>query len=434
MGIKLFPHQIEQIEEGKKGKNINQSEVGTGKSLIGLGLFKESKYKKLLILCLASKVTDFQEDGLAIGVEVTPLNKGTTKNKVLLKEAKVVSISFESSWRLVELMKWVDQDTMVLIDESHKVKSTTSKVGMFINKLSKKAGYVYLMSATMFSNGKYEQLWNQLSITGVYTGTYKEFKARYCIEELQEMKVRGQTKYFNTIVGYQNTNELLDLLKKHSVFKARDIDDELLPEDIFYYTKKPTMYNKLLKNRVLEMPSGEIVEYDNLPMLRHATLQLCSGVLAGIDKPLRKDKFERTEQILEEHNNQRVVIFYNYNIEKDMLIQLLTDLGRNWSLYNGESHNLDEFKNNENGVVLAQYKSASTGINDFVISHVCIFFSTCDSSSTYIQAKGRLSRYGQTKKPLYYHLIAEKSVEYKVFHEYVQQGMEVTDKILESLL
>lgn len=434
MSIKLFPHQIEQIEEGKKGKNINQSEVGVGKTFVGLTLFKESKYKKLLILCLASKVTDFQEDGSAIGVEVTPLNKGTTKNKVLLKGANAVSISFESSWRLVELMKWVDQDTMVLIDESHKVKSTTSKVGMFINKLSKKAGYVYLMSATMFSNGKYEQLWNQLSIAGAYTGTYKEFKARYCIEELQEMKVRGQTKYFNTIVGYQNTNELLDLLKKHSVFKARDIDDELLPEDIFYYTKKPTMYNKLLKNRVLELPSGEIVEYDNLPMLRHATLQLCSGVLAGIDKPLRKDKFERTEQILEEHNNQRVVIFYNYNIEKDMLIKLLTDLGRAWSLYNGESHNLDEFKNNENGVVLAQYKSASTGINDFVISHVCIFFSTCDSSSTYIQAKGRLNRHGQTKKPLYYHLIAEKSVEYKVFHEYVQQGMEVTDKILESLL
>ena len=434
MSIKLFPHQIEQIEAGKHGKNINQSEVGCGKSFVGLGLFKESKYNKLLIVCLAAKVTDFQEDGAKVGLDVTPLNKGTTKNKELLKSSKAVSISFESSWRLVELMKWVDQDTMILIDESHKVKSTTSKVGMFINKLSKKAGYVYLMSATMFSNGKYEQLWNQLSIAGAYTGTYKEFKARYCIEELQEMKVRGQTKYFNTIVGYQNTNELLDLLKEHSVFKARDIDDSLLPEDIFYYTKKPTMYNKLLKNRVLEMPSGEIVEYDNLPMLRHATLQLCSGVLAGIDKPLRKDKFERTEQILEEHNNQRVVIFYNYNIEKDMLIQLLTDLGRNWSLYNGESHNLDEFKNNENGVVLAQYKSASTGINDFVISHVCIFFSTCDSSSTYIQAKGRLSRHGQTKKPLYYHLIAEKSVEHKVFHEYVQQGMEVTDKILESLL
>lgn len=434
MSIKLFPHQIEQVEQGKKGKNINQSEVGTGKSLVGLTLFKESKFNKLLIICLASKVSDFQEDGLTIGLEVTPLNKGTTKNKELLKGSKAVSISFESSWRLVELMKWVDSDTMVLIDESHKVKSTTSKVGMFINKLAKKAGYVYLMSATMFSNGKFEDLWNQLSIAGVYTGTFKQFKERYCIEELQEMKVRGKTKYFNAIVGYQNTNELLELLKEHSVFKARDIDDSLLPEDIFYYTKKPTMYNKLLNKRVLQFPSGEIVEYDNLPMLRHALLQLCSGVLAGIDKPLRKDKLERTAQILEEHNNQRVVIFYNYNIEKDMLIDLLTDLGRNWSLYNGESHNLDEFKNNENGVVLAQYKSASTGINDFVISHVCIFFSTCDSSSTYIQAKGRLNRHGQTKKPIYYHLIADKSVEYKVYHEYVQQGKELTDKILESLL
>lgn len=28
MSITLFPHQIEQVELGKKGKNINQSEVG----------------------------------------------------------------------------------------------------------------------------------------------------------------------------------------------------------------------------------------------------------------------------------------------------------------------------------------------------------------------------------------------------------------------
>lgn len=406
----------------------------SGKTFVGLTLFKESKFNKLLIVCLASKVADFQEDGAKVGLDVTPLNKGTTKNKELLKGAKAVSISFESSWRLVELMKWVDSDTMVLIDESHKVKSTTSKVGMFINKLAKKAGYVYLMSATMFSNGKFEDLWNQLSIAGVYNGTFKQFKDRYCIEELQEMKVRGQTKYFNAIVGYQNTNELLELLKEHSVFKARDIDDDLIPSDIFYYTKKPTMYNKLLKNRVLEMPSGEIVEYDNLPKLRHAILQLCSGVLNGIDKALRKDKLDRVEQILEESKGERVVIFYNYNSEKEQLINLLTDVGRVWSVYNGESHDLTMFKEDKEAVVLAQYKSASTGINDFIISHICIFFSTCDSSATYVQAKGRLNRHGQTKKPLFYHLIAEKSIEYKVFHEYILAGKDLTDKILESLL
>lgn len=434
MSIKLFDHQIEQVKEGIKGKNFNQSEVGTGKTFVGLTLFKESKYKKLLVLCLAAKVTDFVSDGEKVGLEITALNKGTTKNKVLLEGKSAVLISFESSWRLTELNKWVDKDTMILIDESHKVKSTTSKVGMFINKLSRKAGYSYLMTASPISNGRYEDLWNQLFIAGIYTESYKKFKDRYCIEELQEMKVRGQTKYFNQIVGYKNTDELLGLLKDHSVYKARDIEDHLLPEDIFYYTKKPTMYNKLVKNRILELPNGEIVEYDNLPKLRHALLQLCSGVLGEIDKPLRKDKLERTAQILDENKGNRVVIFYNYNSEKAALINLLTDIGRVWSVYNGESHNLEEFKNDPEGVVLAQYKSASTGINDFVIAHVTIFFGSCDSSTTYIQAKGRTNRHGQTKKPIYYHLIAEKSVEYKVFHEYVQQGKDITDKIIESLL
>lgn len=433
--IELFPHQIEQIQQAKnEGKNINQSEVGTGKTFVGLTLFKESKYKKLLIVCLASKVADFAEDGKSVGLDITPLNKGTAKNKGLLTDTNAVSISFESSWRLKELEKWIGQDTMLLIDESHKVKSTRSKTGMFMNKIAKRVGYVYLMSATLMSNGHYEDLWNQLSIAGVYQGTFKEFKARYCIEELQEIKVGGHTQRFNTIVDYQNTDELMDILGNHSVFKIRDIDDQLLPEDIFYYTKKPTMYNKLIKNRVLQMPDGEVVKYDNLPKLRHAILQLSSGVLSGIDKPLRKDKLERVSQILDENKGERVVIFYNYNSELKALIDLVNDEGRAWSVYNGQSHDLTEFKNDNEGVVFAQYKSASTGINDFIISHVCIFFSSCDSSTTYIQAKGRLNRTGQTRKPIFYHLIAEKSVEYKVFHEYVLTGKEVTDKIIESLM
>lgn len=433
MTITLMKHQVEQIEKGLNGKNLNQSEAGSGKTFVGLGIYQQSDFKKLLIVGLAPKVQDFHDDALKVGLDVVALNKGTKKNKELLKGAKQVAISFESSWRLKELLDWVDSDTMLLIDESHKVKAPTAKVSYFLEKVSKKAGYSYLMTATMITNAKYENAYQQLKIAKVFDGTFKQFKERYCIEELESMKVQGQTRYFNKIVGYKNTEELDEIIKNNSVYKKRDIADDILPEDIYYYTKKPTMYNKLIKNRMLELPNGETIEYDNLPKLRHALLQLCSGVLKDIDKPLRKDKLERVSQILSQHENERVVIFYNYDSELEQLKQLVINEGRTLSEYNGHVKNLRGFKKDSRAVVLVQFKSGATGINDLVLAHTTIYFSSPDSSTTYIQSKARTNRHGQTHKCLYYHLLCDKSVETKMF-ETIKEGKEFTDSMLESLL
>lgn len=433
MSIELFNYQEQQVKLGQEGKNINQSATGCGKTFVGLTIFKESNFKKLLILCLASKVQDFADDGKEVGLNITPLNKGTKKNKTLLDTNDCFSISFESSWRLTELAQFVDKDTMLLVDESHKLKSVTSKVSMFANKLSDKAGYSYIMTATLITNNHYENAWNQLYVAGVYKESFNKFKEDFCIEELQSVKVGQKTRYFNQITGYKNTKYLESLISQASVYKEREVDDELLPQDIFYYVKKPQMYTKLPKTRVVKTSSGEQIEYDTVPKLRHAMLQLCSGVLAGEDKVIKSDKLDRVNQILFQHEQQRIVIFYNYNIEKDQLIKLLTDIGRPWSIYNGQSHNLDEFKNNNDGVVLAQYMSASTGINDFVISSVAIFFSMTTSSTTYIQAKGRIDRHGQTKKPLYYHLIASNTIEQEAYKT-VSEGKDFNDKLVDTIL
>lgn len=429
--ITLMEHQKEQIQEGLKGKNINQSEAGSGKTFVGLGIYQESQYKKLLVVGLAPKVQDFHEDGKEMNINIIPLNKGTKKNKELLKTGNNVAISFESVWRLTELEKWVDKDTMILIDESHKVKSPTSKVSYFLDKLSTKAGFVYSMTATLITNKKYENAWSQLKISKIYKGSFKQFKKDYCIEELESMKVGGQTRYFNKIVGYKNTEQLEDLINNHSVYKKRDVDMALLPEDTFYYVKKPTMYGKLLKNRMLQFPNGDTIEYDNLPKLRHALLQLCSGVLKGIDKPLKSEKLDRVVQILTQHESERVVIFYNYDSELEQLKNTIND--RPVSEYNGHKKDLTNFKSNDNGVVLVHFKSGATGINDLVISNVTIYFSIPDSSTTYIQSKARTNRHGQTNKPLYYHLVCDKSVE-SVVLETVLEGKDFTDTMLEALL
>ena len=173
--MKLFDYQKEAIEQFKE-KPLNLSDVGTGKSFMSIGSYIESKCDKLLIICLAPKVLDFTEDGESFGLKITPLNKGTKKNRELLAESNHVAISFESSWRLTELLKWVDKDTFIFFNESHKVGVSKSKVTKFVMQLSKKSKYTYLCTATPVSNGKLENWYSQLYIANVFRKPKKEFE------------------------------------------------------------------------------------------------------------------------------------------------------------------------------------------------------------------------------------------------------------------
>ena len=423
--MKLFDYQKEAIENFDT-KPLNLSDVGTGKSYMSIGSYVKSECNKLLIICLAPKVLDFAEDGEAFGLEITPLNKGTKKNSELLTESKHVAISFESSWRLTELLKWVDKDTFIIIDESHKVGVSKSKVTKFVMQLSKKAKYTYLCTATPVSNGKLENWYSQLYIANVFRKPKKEFEQLFVIKQMRQM---GAMRFMD-IVGYQNEQLLQQMIDNASVNYKRD--KGYLPQDYVYKTKKPAMYNKLKKNRIYKDDYDNIVELDNASNLFNRLRQVSHGFLEGVSKQVSKEPFERLEAILETHNNERIVIFYNYRAEFLMLTDLLTKLKRPFGVYNGDFKKLNNFKEYENGVVLAQYKSASTGINDFVISNVTIFNSMPLSSTEYLQAKGRTDRHGQEKTPLYYMIVPDTPIEKKIF-ETVTNGKDFTNEMIESV-
>ena len=422
--MKLFPYQEEAIEQFKE-KPLNLSDVGTGKSYMSIGSYIKSKCTKLLVICLAPKVLDFVEDGKAFGLKITPLNKGTKKNRELLSESNRVAISFESSWRLTELLKWVDKDTFIIIDESHKVGVSKSKVTKFVMQLSKKAKHTYLCTATPVSNGKLENWYSQLYIANVFRKPKKDFEQLFVIKQMRQM---GSMRFMD-IVGYQNEHLLQQMIDNASVNYKRD--KGYLPQDYVYKTKKPAMYNKLKKNRIYKDDYDNIVELDNASNLFNRLRQVSHGFLEGVLKPVSKEPFERVEAILETHNDERVVIFYNYRAEYLMLRMMLDKLKRPYGVYNGNLKQLENFKNNENGVVLAQYKSASTGINDFVISNVLIFNSLPLSSTEYLQAKGRIDRHKQTKTPLFYAIVPDTPIEKKIF-DTVTNGQDFTEKMIEE--
>lgn len=426
--IELLPTQIEAIKYWKE-KPLDLSDVGVGKTFAALGSYLASNCEKLVVICLAPKVNDFVDDAELMDIEITPLNRGTKKNIELLLKSKRVAISFESSWRVTELLKWVDSKTFIIIDEAHKTSVSKSKVTKFAMQLCKKTDNVRLLTATPVSNGKLENYYPLLYMINVFRKPKKEFEELFVIKQMRQM---GSMRFMQ-ITGYKNEHLLQQMIDEASVNYKRD--KGYLPQDYVYKTKKPAMYNKLKKQRMYqaeEAPSNpEVIELDNSSKLFNALRQVSHGLLYGINKQVSKEPFERLEAILETHNNERVVIFYNYKWEGLMLGKLLDKLKRPYGTYNGAMKDLRSFKNNDNGVVLAQYKSASTGINDFVISNVMVFNSMPLSSTEYIQARGRTDRHGQDKNPLYYHIVPETPVEKKIF-ETVTNGKDFTNEMIEA--
>lgn len=424
--IELLPHQIEAIELSDT-KNFDLSSAGTGKTFSGLGAYLKSGCSKLLVVCLAPKVVDFAEDGKSMGVEITALNKGTRKNKELLANSTRVVISFESSWRLTELVKWVDKDTYILIDESHKVSVAKSKVTKFMMSLCKKTTHVRLLTATPISNGKLENYYSQLYMLNVFRKPKKEFEQLFIIKQMRQM---GSMRFMD-IVGYKNEHLLQQMVDEVSVKYERD--KPYMPQDFYYKTKKPAMFAKLKKNRMYKSDNGGLIELDNSSKLFNALRQVSHGFLNGVHKHVSKEPFERLQAVLEEYSGERVVIFYNYNTECYMISELLNKLKRPYSTYNGNNKDLTNFKEYDNAVVLAQYKSASTGINSLKIASVCVFNSMPLSSTEYIQAKARIDRHGQERTPNFVHIVPDTPVEKKIF-ETVTHGKDFTNEMMEEIV
>ena len=418
MKTKLYNYQEKIVNEQKNNKSVNLfMSMGTGKTVTSLSLFEKNPTHKILIICLVSKMKDWQDDlKNELNIESIRLKKGTKKNKTLLTPYNnAYIINFESAWRLKELLLWVDEDTTVLIDESHKIKNPNSSIGKFCQRLARRTEYKFILTGTPQSQG-YIDYYNQLYFTDIFAMKFADFKKLFCIYEKQ---------YFNNfpvmqLVGYKNKKVIEDVIHNHCVFYERKPDDDKIPSDIVQKFDKPKAYDKFRKIRVYE----DVVA-DTMGKLFACMRTICSGNIEQHE--VDDQKIQWLDDMLD-CIDDRLVIFYNFNVERDRIIKLLEKKKIPYSEYSGRIKSFDEFKNNEKSVQLCQYKSASTGINDLVVAHKCVFYSLPTEYIDYIQSKKRLDRIGQTEKPLFYYLICKDTIEEKIWSK-LQNGEDFDEQM-----
>lgn len=442
MGFELFDYQKTYIDGSA---NALFSEAGTGKSYMSLGRFLKSDATKLLIIGLAGKVGEWEEDILYLEEhmgsdkitvdEIGIVKKGMTpaRRKKLVENPKIkmISVSYESAWRTPELVKWVDENTMIILDEGHKIANPTSKQSKFILKLGKQTKLKQVLTGTPFTSQGYASIFSQykfLDIVEWSPWTFRKWKDTFAIET--EFDAGGFP--IKKITGYKNTKQLDHVVNKYAFWKKRDKSYSPTFRIHSFPMAKNDPYKKLKKDKIYEAQDGELFMYDTVGAMYAAERRASFG-LYGTKDYLNTERADYVKEVLETLP-ERVVVFYNFNAELAILKDLMKSINRPFGEYNGHKKDLTNFKENDNGVALVNYGSGATGLNDFIISNNMIMFSLpMGQYVTYTQAIARIDRVGQTKAPNYWILLKDNTVEVPILKA-IQDGKNFDKSMYESWL
>lgn len=398
----LFDYQQEIVDKAYPSSALFM-EMGTGKTITSLRIAQKYHCYKLLVICLKCKINDWKEE---IAAETD------------FKENEVMVINFESVWRNTKAIDFTDNNTMIIIDESHKIKNPKSKVAQYIRYLKQFTKYKLILTGTP-QNQQYVDYWMQLGFldSEIYNVPFKEFEKKYINYTLDYLNGH----YFKRIDSYNHTDLLKYGINQLAFYKNYDSQYEK-PIEIITKIERPKEYKELLKNKAYDDIFAE-----NPMTLRNYLREACSGFIKNHDL----DKIPKLEWLKEflEITNHKIVIFVNYNKEVELIKNLCEKLDRPYSIFNGEYKDLTNFKTKDNSICIVNYASGATGINDLCISNIAIFYSLPDGDYIlFKQAKARIDRIGQTKQPIFYYLVTEKSIEQAIYNAF-KEGDNFTNEM-----
>lgn len=418
-------------------------DTGTGKTVTSLSvadrLYKNHMIKGLVVICPVSKVDDWKRD---IVDEVPDI------------EMTFVS-SFQSAWRdknkaKIELINKM-VDTLIIVDEGHKMKTYDSKQSKFIQGLSSEfKPYILILSATA-QNKKYIDLYPQYKALGskVFDVKAKDFKKDYCVEVANyNLVYAGKSRFpFNEIVDYRQTavmdKEILDYTyyKKYESEYERPIEIKqtfkMTPDMKYFKEKKvwPRMDEDALEAALL---SGDIEDVEtefilaNRPALHHIYMRESNS---GFIKDMFLDKNPKLQWLDDflDGNEGRLVVFTNFVNEAKLISELCKKKKRHCCIYDGAHKDLTDWDKYDDCIAIVNIQAGSAGLNNFIKTNIAIWFSYPENYIDFVQSKGRLDRIGQTKQPVFYFLEVAGSVEQQIFRA-LESGQDFDLRLFEKWL
>lgn len=409
--VRLLLHQVKVIEDTKKFNRVAYYlDMGLGKTFVGSEKLKELNANHNLIICQKSKIKDWYEHCKTYYCNYNTIIYSKSR---LIPNNSIIIINYDLVWRRLELLEL--KDFTLMLDESSCIKNEKSKRSKFILKL--KPTNVILLSGTPCS-GKYEELYSQCQLLG-WNISKKAFWDTYI--QTRNMNVNGFK--IPIVIGYKNVDRLKAKLREYGAVFMKTEEVLTLPEQMDNIVKVESTkeYKKFKKNRLVEIDEVELVGDTTLNNM------LYQRQLAAM---YNNNKYEALSDILQS-TEDRVLIFYNFTQELDVIKKICKKLDKPVSVVNGKTKDLRNYESKDNSVTLLQYQAGAMGLN-LQLSNKIIYFSLPLSSELFEQSKKRTHRMGQKRTCMYYYLITDGTIEEKIF-DVLSMRRDFTNKLFEEM-
>lgn len=374
----LFPYQMDAVKKMRNGCILNGG-VGSGKSRTGLYYyFKEQggsidpdytpmrEPKDLYIITTAMKRDTYEwlKELENYKMSVDP-SRSQYKNKVVV-----------DSWQVIT--KYENVENAFFIFDEDRVTGFGVWVKAFL-KIAKNNDWI-ILSATPGDT------WEQYIPVFIANGFYKN-KTEFSREHIIYSRF---TKY-PKIDRYINQGRLIRLRNRILIDMDFDRKTEAHHEDIFckYDAFK---YKEVTKTRW--------DPYKNEP------IQQASGLCYILRRIVNEDE-SRQKALLDLYKDHpRMIIFYNFDYELEILKNLNYGDDVEIGEWNGHKHQPVPF--NKKWVYLVQYTAGCEGWN-CIETDTMVFYSQNYSYKVMAQASGRIDRLNTSYKDLYYYHLKSRS-------------------------
>lgn len=417
-GKVLYPHQVAVLGDLYDHKSAGIFyDMGLGKTIIGS--IKATSYKEpILIISPKSVCSQWLEHFKEWHNNYTRYDLTNKKELIAFikddTDLKVGVINYDIIYRRSELLKLSGYTLM--LDESHAISNSNSKRTKAVMKL--KFDNILLLSGTPASNADYMKLYPMLKLLGLKMNK-REYEDRYgnwFTMENAGVKFRVLSKKN----PWKHTDELKSIMHDLGCRFKKTEDVLELPSQRFIDVPIPKSKDYTTFEKDGYVDCGEVEYISSGPAQDMLYLrQLCNS----------KEKLDMLKTLLES-TEDRVIVFYNFNCELELLQQIVQKLKRPISYINGYEKNLNCYNKYENSITLVQYQSGSSGVN-LQKANKIIYYSPPVKSDFFEQSKKRIHRIGQDSKCTYWKLITRDSIEQKIYNV-LDQKKDYTEELFRN--
>lgn len=357
--IELFSHQLSALGKLKPG-SVLFGGVGTGKTLTSLSYYLANfKGKDLYVITTAKKRNsgDWEEEASSLGISELSVD----------------------SWNNIANYNTVT-NAFFIFDEQ-RVVGYGAWVKSFL-KITK------------------SNLWILLS------GTPGDTWMDYLPVFLANGFYRNKTDFIDQHVEYDRFSKFPKIKKYHNEGKLIKFRNDILVHMV--------MKRHTTRHRKYIAPEYDKIQYDNVmsrrwniyeerPIRSASELTQILRRIVSVDK----DREFVARFIMDVH--EKIIVFYNYNYELDLLIEICERLGKPYSQWNGSKH--QEIPDTDTWIYLAQYTAAAEGWN-CIETDTILFYSLNYSYKQMEQSEGRIDRLNTPFFDLkYFYLSSDSSID-----------------------